>query len=311
MKTNLRKNILLILFLCIISESILAQNEIDLNPKNQIEFQHDNDIIGLTDRYYTSGLFLTYRRRLIKGIFPSLTEQLSFQFQVMAYTPDDLDAVDVNKIDRPYAGFSGLKMGWSFAKKDWLIESKFLIGLTGPSSGAGQFHRWFHSEVINFSIAPWIAEIEDSFHTNLELILVKEWQLSPNPFSVYLALTPALAYGTKDVYIEPKIIFYFGRRNPLNSSIAYDQIGSVENETFFTMRLAYRYVSHNALLQGNRSGDNSPFTIEPNEKLVDFGFDLRHRSKKNYYKFGYHSLSSEAAELHKHKYLSISYGRSF
>ena len=311
MKSNHRTIIFLILFLSIFTTYTRAQEETNLNPKNQIEFQHDNDLFALTDRYYTSGLMLTYRRRLSRGIFSSITEQLSFQILQQAVTPSDNDAIVTNILDRPYAGFSGLKMGWGFAKKDWMIETKVLIGLTGPSSGAGQFHRWFHENIINYSVLPWIEEIEDSFHTNLELTLVKEWQLAPNPFSVHLAVTPTLAYGTKDVYVEPKIIVYFGRRNPLDSSIAYDQIGSLEREIFFTLRLAYRYVSHNAYLQGNRSGDNSPFTIEPNKKVVEFGIDLRHRSRKNNYKFGFHALSKEAAGLKRHKYFSFAYARSF
>ena len=51
------------------SSGIIAQVETPLSPKHQIEFQHDNDFILLTDRYYSSGLFLTYRKRFTKGIF--------------------------------------------------------------------------------------------------------------------------------------------------------------------------------------------------------------------------------------------------
>lgn len=306
------KNIVfLILCATFICDGLIAQEELGQAPKNQIEFQHDNDFITLTDRYYTSGLFLTYRRRLNQGLFPSISEQLSFQLIQQAITPSDLDALDINMLDRPYVGFSGLETGWSFAKKDWLIAPKILIGLTGPASGAGAFQRWFHDNIIKFADPTWVHEIEDSFHFNAQLSLVKEWQLAPNPFGVHLALASTVAYGTKDVYVEPEMIFYFGRRNPLDSSIAYDQIGSTDPEIYFTLRLAHRFVTHNAFLQGNRNGDNSPFTVEPNKNVTIFGIDLYHRSKQNDYKFGYHSNSKEAPGLKTHKYISLGYARSF
>jgi hypothetical protein len=214
-------------------------------------------------------------------------------------------------LDRPYAGFSGLETGWSFAKEGWLIAPKILIGLTGPSSGAGGFQRWFHDNIIKFADPTWVHEIEDSFHFNAELGLVKEWQLAPNPFGVHLALASTVAYGSKDVYVEPEMVLYLGRRNPLNTSIAYDQIGSTDREIYFTIRVAHRFVTHNAFLQGNRNGDNSPYTIEPNKNVTLFGMDLYHRSKQNDYKFGYHSVSEEAAGLKTHKYVSLGYARSF
>jgi len=315
------KNIvLLILCFTFISDALIAQEEISKAPKNQIEFQHDNDFITLTDRYYSSGLFLTYRRRLNRGIFPlnteqptfnPIVEQLSFQLIQQVFTPSDLDAIDINMLDRPYAGFTGLETTWSFAKNDWLIAPKILIGFTGPSSGAGQFQRWFHDNVIKFADPTWVHEIADSFHFNTQLSVVKEWQLAPNPFGVHLALGSNVAYGTKDVYVEPEVVLYLGRRNPISSSIAYDQVGSTEREIYFTISVAHRFVTHNAFLQGNRNGDDSPYTIEPNKNVTLFGMDLYHRSKRNDYKFGYHSISKEAPGLMKHKYVSLGYARSF
>ena len=42
--------------------------------KNQIELSHDNDLLQFTDRYYTAGNFITYRRLLKNKITILKTE---------------------------------------------------------------------------------------------------------------------------------------------------------------------------------------------------------------------------------------------
>lgn len=311
MKNIIQLFLVLCYFILVYNGDSHAQ-ELNLStPKNQLELQHDNDFVLLSDRYYSTGLFVTYRRRLNRGIFSKVNEQLSLQFQQLAYTPDDIDAIDINLMDRPYAGFSGLQAAWSFAQRHWLLEPRFLVGLTGPSSGAGSFQRWFHRNATHVSEPSWVGEIEDSFHTNFYLRMIAELQLAPNPFGVHLAVRPTIAYGTKDIYVEPELIFFFGRRSGLEQSIAYNQLGSVEKEIYFTIRWATRFVSHDASLEGNLNGDNSVFTIEPGKRWSTFGIDLNHRSGKNEYRVGFNALSARAPELKKHKYLTLAYARSF
>ncbi len=288
-----------------------AQEETVKPPKNQIEFRHDNDFVLFTDRYYSTGMFLTYRRALASGIFSYGKQQLSFQLQQQAYTPSNIDTEEVLKIDRPYAGFTAFTAGWSLAKNSHLWEVRTVFGLTGPSSGAGQFQRWHHKNIVFVSIPTWFTEIEDSFHANLEVKHAMELELAPNPFGVRIALHTMAAYGTKDIYAQPELVTYFGRRNPLASSIAYDQVGSLEREIYFSLRFGYRFVSHNALLQGNILGDESLYTIDPNSKFFRWGLDLYHRFQKNDYRFGYRFISEEAIELTTHQYLFFSYARSF
>lgn len=293
------------------ASGIQAQEGAISTPKNQLEFRHDNDFILLTDRYYSSGLFLTYRRGLSKGIFNAGAEQLGFQLVQQAYTPENIDSRNLNAIDRPYAGFTGLESSWSLAKGTYKIETKFLLGFTGQKSGAGEFQQWHHKNIVLASVPTWFTEIEDSFHANLEIDFVKEWQWAPNPFSMHVAIQPAVAFGTKDIYVQPEIVAYFGRRNPLETSIAYNQIGSTDREIFFSFRYAYRFVWHNALLEGNILGDNSVYTIPSEKRVTIFGFDVHHRSSKNEYTFGYRLNSKEAAVVGNHKYVILAYGRSF
>ena len=288
-----------------------AQEEVSSGPKNQISIRHDNDFVLFTDRYYSTGLFLTYRRALNNGIFSNGKEQLNFEFRQQAFTPDNIDTEEIFKLDRPYAGFSGLTSGWSLARNASFLHVKGLVGLSGPSSGAGAFQRWFHRNVVFVSVPTWFTEIEDSFHANFEVDYAVETILAPNPFGVRLAFQASGAYGTKDQYFQPQVNAYFGRRSDIDSSIAYDQVGATDREIYFNLHFEYRFVGRNALLEGNGANDASLYTIEPNNKVFRWGFGLYHRFNKNDYKFSYQFLAEEASEITTHQYLTISYGRSF
>ena len=53
-------------YLCLGTSFILAQEVAQDSlkvPNQQFELRHDNDFLLTTDRYYSSGLFLTYRKK--------------------------------------------------------------------------------------------------------------------------------------------------------------------------------------------------------------------------------------------------------
>ncbi len=294
-----------------ISTNVISQETNSSEPRNQIEFRHDNDFILLTDRYYSSGLFLTYRRDLNYGIFISGKEQLSFEVSQLAFTPTSIEAIALSQIDRPYAGFLGIESGWSLSKADTRIEAKILLGTTGPRSGAGQFQRWYHDNVVLWQTPTWFTEVANKFHVNASVNYLKEWQLNPNPFSVHIALQPSLSAGTKDVYAASEIIASFGRRNQVDSSVAYNNVGSTEREIFFSFRAGLRYVGYNALLQGALIEDRSDFQVDLKPIVFQLGFDFNHRSGKNDYKFAYRLISKETEAMQRHQYLTLGYARSF
>lgn len=280
-------------------------------PKHQIELQHDNDFILLTDRYYSSGLFLNYKRRLSNGIFATDSEQISFELQQLAHTPTNIEAIDTQSYDRPYAGFTGLETGWSLTQSNTMYGLSLLVGITGPASGAGQFQQWYHDNIVLYKTPVWFTEIENSFHLNLQGSWIKEWELNPNPFSVHIAFAPKIAIGTKDIYAQPEVIAFFGKRNQLANSIAYNQINATQKELFFALRMGYRFVAHNAFLEGNLLGDTSRFTVPSSSGVLRLGFDVQHRVGQNDYTLGYRYLSKETPTVENHQYLQLSYGRSF
>ncbi len=280
-------------------------------PKHQIGIQHDNDFLSLSDRYYSSGLFLWYTKRLENALFNSGHEQLQFMLSQEIYTPAELTKSNLAELDRPYAGFSGVSLGWSLANTHSILETQLLLGVAGKASGAGAFHRWYHS-ALDFSSPPtWAHELANSFHSNLYVSYSKEWPVITGDFSIHFALQPKIAFGTKDIYAHPEVAAYFGRRAIMSESMAFNQIGTTTKEMFFAFRAGYRFVNHNAMIQGNVFGDDSVFTLDPNSPLFYFGFDFKHRFGQNDYWFGYRRNSAETQTTRAHRFVTLSYARQF
>jgi len=261
----------IVILLLLLTFYVNGQNTyLEKDFQKQIELQHDNDFLVLTDRYYTSGLFLSYRYRLKNGIIKKGNEQIELKLIQEIFTPFEIQSTNIKEFDRSYAGFLGFGTTWSSASKNHLISIGSVIGIVG-----------------------------------------REWELAPNPFGVRFALKPSVAIGSRDIYFEPEAILYFGRKNKISNSIAFNQLGSNKREVYFSFRFAYRSVFYNGLIEGNLFGDNSLVLRETENSLLRMGFDFHNRNNHNNYKFGIRYNSSEAVNSQVHKFIILSYAYSF
>ncbi len=283
----------------------------DLGPRHQLEFRHDNDFFLLSDNYYSSGLFLTYRTILKKDLTGSENEQLAFTIGQEVYTPSQTQSTNSANFDRPYAGFTGLHSTWSRAKKNQLFELRLLLGIAGLNSGAGGLQRWFHT-IVDITDSPlWVDELPNSFHANLYFSHVREWTISSAPFGIRFAFKPNFALGTRDIYIAPEGIFYFGKRTNLSQSIAYDQLSAVARECYLSFRFSYRQVLYNGLLEGNLVNNNAVFTTPSTNSVFRLGLDFNNRFKRSDYKIGIRYNTRESPLAKAHKYIILAYGFRF
>ncbi|MEM8927996.1 MAG: lipid A-modifier LpxR family protein [Bacteroidota bacterium] len=303
---------LLALIIGTLHASLFSQRSYESQSySHQVELRHDNDFFVLTDKHYSSGLFLTYRMLPKEKLFSNGAEQLEFELTQQVYTPERTKSTNTSNFDRPYAGFLGLNSTWSVANDKQFFKVKLLTGIVGPNSGAGGFQRWYHKNIIWSSVPPWTDELRDSFHLNLYLTYAKEWHIAPNPFGINVAVSPSLALGSRDTYAEQEIVAYFGRRNGLSKSIAYNRLGNNDREIYFALRLAYRHVFYNGLIEGNLFGDDSKVLRDIETSLLRLGFDFNHRFDRNDYKVGIRYLSPETPNAESHIYLQLSYAFSF
>ncbi|WP_204260416.1 lipid A deacylase LpxR family protein [Muriicola jejuensis] len=293
------------------SQTITTGTRRNNEPNHQLSLQHDNDFFALSDRYYSSGLFLSYTRRLSTWEKGDENQQITLKLGQEVYTPADIKAREISEQDRPYVGFLGLRTGWSRVKENQAVDVSLLLGIAGNNSGAGGFQRWYHKIFVVSDPPVWTGEMNNTAHANLYVDYYREWTLAPLPFSVRTGIQPELAFGTRDQYGQLTWISYFGRRDPLRSSMAHHRIGATSREIYFSLRADYRYVAHNAMLEGNAAGDDSIFLIDALKHLFTAGLDVHHRFGQNEYRFGYRILTPEAKGTRAHKYVSLTYARNF
>lgn len=280
--------------------------------RQQLEISHDNDFLLTTDRYYSSGLFLTYRRIPERGLLSEEGEQFSLRLGQEVYTPSDVSSRNTEDFDRPYAGLSGLWTRWTKADENTLWEGRVLLGRTGPSSRAGSFQRWYHRNVVLYLVPAWEAEIADAWQANFYLKYLQEWELAPVPFGVRLAVLGEMSWGTLEQYVQPEIALYLGRRGALHNSIAHGRLGSSEREIFMALRASYRCVGHNSLIEGNKGSTASSFTTLALSGVWRFGFDFNHRYGRHDYKVIYRMIGRETPDQNRfHQYIGLAYGLAF
>ena len=280
--------------------------------KNQVELRHDNDFPVFTDRYYTTGNFIGWRSLLNPGTDSTEQRQYSLFIIQQLYTPADLLETNIKKFDRPFAGFLGLSNGLTVANNRRFMDFQIILGITGPYSGGAGIQELFHSTaVISSRIPTWLGQIKTAVYGNLYAQYTREWQWQPNPFSVHFALSPSATLGNKDIYAQQEAAFFFGRRNSLKSTSAYQQLGNIQTEYFFTVRLAYRYIFQNALLEGDLIGDSSLFLIKPNRNMFLYNFEMNARIKRFNLEVAYNYATPATRRTYPHLYVTFSIARTF
>lgn len=278
----------------------------------QLELRQDNDFLHFTDRYYSTGTYIGIRKLLPKDKDSTEKKHYSIYIFQDIYTPTDLEETNVEKLDRPYAGFLALSNEMTIANTRRILDFKFQIGVTGPISGAEFVQSAFHSTVAEDSrISSWEGQLKNSMHANLYFNYTREWQWQPNPFSVHFAITPSLAAGTRDIYAQNDVAFYFGKRSALQNTVAYKQLGHLERELFFAVRLGYRYLFHDAIFEGNIIGDSSPFLVTPYDQIFFYNFEVFFRRGRHDVKFTYNFETPRTRDVDVHLYVSLTYGWSF
>jgi len=292
-----------------LSQKINTQNPV---YKNAIEFTHDNDFLLFTDRYYTTGTFIGWRKLLEQENDSVEKKQYSIFLVQQLYTPADILEPDLKRFDMPFAGFLGISNSLSLSNTRRLLDFKLLLGITGPLSGGSGIQKLFHQTAAeNSRIPTWLGQIKTGAYGNLYTKYTREWQWQPNPFSVHFSLSPTLAFGNKDIYLQQDAAFFFGRRNSLQTTSAYQQLGSTQNEYFFAVRLGYRYVIHNALLEGNLLGDSSPFLIDPYKNMFLYNFETYARLQRYNLKLSYNFATPQTRRTQPHLYMTFSVIRVF
>jgi hypothetical protein len=285
------KNISLFFFL--FSFSIVFSQQ---KFSTQFSFKTDNDLYISTakDRYYTSGIFLTYRH--LTDNKNEKIEKKIFEWQIghQMYTPFKSIVTDVSLHDRPFAAYLYGSFGINrIYKNNQILKTSLQVGVIGPAAFGKELQDFIH-DIYDFDKAVgWKHQIKSAFGINLNAsyskFLVKD---ETNYFDITWVNNAKL--GT--VFTNISSGFYarmgFKPLQKIINSIAFDT--SINNkktsykregESFLYAKTTLNYVFYDATLQGSFLNTDSEVTKE----LIpsNFGLELGLKFTLNRFNLGY------------------------
>ena len=297
---------------CLLIAAFNFMNAQKKEIKNLIAVRYDNDVFAGTDRYYSFGNFLDYRRILDSDFLLKKREgdnlQLNFSLGQLGFTPTFFNLDNVELYDYTNAGWLFLESEISrYNKKDGLSLAVEL-GVTGEISLAGTVQIEIHDK-LNLGGTPlWIDEIPNNFLVNFKAGYIRNLYSLESSFYID-SLTNGVA-GLKDLYFDQEFLLSFGKRLDLNKSTLYNNI-STESEFYGYIGAAYRYVAYNHLLEGSLFDNEAPFTVEIENNLFRLRMGVGLQIERNGIKLEHNFNSAENVLAEKHSYTTIIYERNF
>jgi len=251
------------LLLCISAFQLHAQNR-----TQEFGFQSDNDsfLAQGSDRYYTNGLFLFYRRGMDFKNAKLANKVLGIEIGQKLFNAQTGGVPDSTYIDRPFAGYlyAGVNINYLFRN-----ESNFKIGLQvgviGPSAKGEEVQKIIHNTFGFYELNGWQYQIKNNAQINLsaeynKLLVRKEW------FDLTASVYGNAGTGFNGAGIGP--LLRFGNCNQLFNSVSTQSTTTRNSiaplhkkEVFLHYKPTFNYVGYDATVQGtifNKTEDKQP-----------------------------------------------------
>jgi hypothetical protein len=167
LEPNVMKRNALILFVLIGLLPLMSLARVEkAENSGTFSFYLENDFFFQMDRYYTSGVKLSWISpdlredaeglrlarwfySLFKGAFfvdrPEFQHAVSFSIGNDMYTPEDLSRSDLIVTERPYAGMTYIGIGFHNKSSRHMSTLEFDLGIVGPYSFTETFQKTIHN----------------------------------------------------------------------------------------------------------------------------------------------------------------------
>lgn len=296
-----------------------AYGQTTTNFTKELSFLHDNDLLLVTDRYYTAGFDLTYRSVLQRNSFLKSTDStkviIYYRLGNKMFTPKVIRTADIGLMDRPYAGWIFANAGITRYRNERAADQFELeVGLIGESSGMSRLQKWWHKKLGVLVPRGWDSQIRDEVVINVHYQYARQFVLTKG---IELMSKSAVFGGTGNNRLSQQIMLRAGDLNPLNQSVFFNgRLGSKQvkhnKEFFFYVGFEMDYVFSNIFIEGSLFDSNpSPLT----EKIIPFvtrnTYGIMHATDNSSFVFGFSFLSKEIERAQKHAMMVILYSHRF
>ena len=253
-----------------------GQNSRDTTYKSEFGFTTDNDsyLAFGQDRYYTNGLFITFRhainqKKLNERVVKKTWEAEAGQAMFNPYTGKITNPA---RIDRPFAAYlyAGGKFNWYY-KSENILQASLQVGTVGPSAKGKEAQELLHDVIGFYEISGWEYQVRDEVGVNTALSYTSLIKRLANANTDFI-FTSNLRVGNTFAGAGAGVLFRTGNINPLWNSVSTnsrisnsplkDSIPS--KELFFFAKPSLQFVAYDATIQGGLfTNDKGPYVFDP------------------------------------------------
>ncbi len=242
--------------------------------KNQFGFRSDNDAyLGYgQDRYYTNGLFISFRRATDQSKLTKKLNKIIWEIEggQKMYNPQSGNITDISLVDRPFAAYlyAGGSINMLFNSENALKVS-LQAGTVGPDAKGKETQEFLHSIVGFYEIKGWEFQVnnETAVNTSIDYKYFLNRTSSGNTdFTVDSYLNVGNTFSGAGVGIlfragDLRQLFHSASTGSAisNNSSAKDLS---EREFFFYAKPMLHYIAYDATIQGGLfRNDKGPVTF--------------------------------------------------
>ncbi|MDE3234379.1 MAG: lipid A deacylase LpxR family protein [Bacteroidota bacterium] len=252
---------------------IVAQPPAARSYSQEFSVVTDNDAYLLqgSDRYYTNGLFLTYRKAYQKKADKLLRE---YQLAQTIFTPYYAQVFFAEEIDRSFCGYLFGKYSQThFYANGQAFQWYASLGTIGTNSLAENLQNGIHKLEGLYSVIGWHYQVQEAFAVNTG------FSYTPSAIvdnSGTVKLSPAVEAELGSVFINAKAGTYLciGKFAKNSESVLYNAVVSTDKtagkhrELFFYLFPQLIVQGYNATVQGNLFGNKSGTITKTPETFV-------------------------------------------
>lgn len=270
------------------------------DPRGSLTFSYENDTLGGTDRYYTSGLQFAWRSPSaeLPGLLRWLDGQLDrvigegavrwgLGFGQAIYTPRDTLAARPDPTDRPYAGYLYGALVLQRDEGHALSTFEMQAGVVGPSALGEWVQNNVHDLIRDYSANGWAYQLKDE--PALNLVFERTMRTAPlrlGGLEADLLPSATLSLGTVATYAGAGLAVRLGQG--LEADYGAPRIRpALVGSAFFQPRQEFgwyvflggqaRAVLHDAFLDGNLWRDGPSVDRRPVVGDLSAGFVVHWR----------------------------------
>jgi len=285
--------------------------------KSEFGFKSENDSFLATgqDRYYTNGLFISFRSALNPKSQPdsnNFTKKIiEYSFGQSLYNAQSGAVPNISFVDRPFAGYLYGAVALQYlSSKEVSKKFKVEIGTIGPNAYGFEIQDLIHQTFGFYDLDGWQYQVNNELGLKLEADLLYNTYQSTNQ-KTDISIPVKATLGNIYTGLSAGVLLRTGNINPLYHSVAtqsnvstFQEKGVKDQEFYFFLKPLLNFVAYDATISGGLfNDDKGPVTFD--SKPLIFSQELGVAFAKNRWTIDF-SLIFRTKEtktmLHAHKY---------